>query len=107
MTGEVLWQPSCQRPDWPAPAHVGALCTTRTGGQSIAPYDSLNLGDHVGDDPQAVAYNRAALRRAIPARPVFLRQVHGADVVELTEQMPDGKRFDACFTIQRGVAWIC
>ncbi len=37
-------------PDWPAPANVRAVCTTRAGGSSAAPYDSLNLGDHVGDD---------------------------------------------------------
>ncbi|MBK9571549.1 MAG: peptidoglycan editing factor PgeF [Rhodoferax sp.] len=104
MSGQGLRQPSCLRPDWPAPAHVRALCTTRAGGQSSAPYDSLNLGDHVGDDPQAVAANRAALRRVMSARPVFLTQVHGTDVVQLTEQTPDGPRFDACFTTQRGVA---
>ena len=41
-------------PHWPAPASVRALCTTRSGGQSQPPYDSLNLGDHVGDDPADV-----------------------------------------------------
>ena len=94
----------CLQPHWPAPAAVRALCTTRAGGHSNAPYASLNLGDHVGDDPQAVLANRAALRQVMPARPVFLTQVHGVDVVELTEQTPDGQRFDACFATQHGVA---
>ena len=71
----------CLQPHWPAPAAVRALCTTRAGGHSNAPYASLNLGDHVGDDPQAVLANRAALRQVMPARPVFLTQVHGVDVV--------------------------
>ena len=48
-------------PDWPAPKQVKALQTTRNGGFSVAPYDSLNLGDHVGDAPQAVARNRILL----------------------------------------------
>ncbi|MDP2368086.1 MAG: peptidoglycan editing factor PgeF [Rhodoferax sp.] len=94
----------CLRPGWPAPSAVRALCTTRRGGHSGPPYESLNLGDHVGDDPQAVAENRVTLRRAMPARPVFLSQVHGADVIRLTDQTPDGERFDACFTTQTGVA---
>ena len=41
-------------PDWPAPAAVRALCTTRAGGVSLGPYVSLNLGTHVGDALQAV-----------------------------------------------------
>jgi YfiH family protein len=69
-------------PDWPAPARVRALVTTRAGGVSLGPYASFNLGDHVGDDPGAVAENRARLRRCLPAGPVWLRQVHGAEVVE-------------------------
>ena len=91
-------------PDWPAPAGVRALCSTRRGGQSLPPYDSLNLGDHVGDDPLAVAANRATLRRAVPARPVFLSQVHGTELVQLDRQTPDGQTFDAAFTTQDGVA---
>lgn len=91
-------------PDWPAPNGIGALCTTRQAGQSLAPYASLNLGDHVGDDPLAVAANRATLRRDMPARPVFLSQVHGVDVVQLSDQSSDGERVDACFATQGGVA---
>ncbi len=64
-------------PDWPAPANVRALVTTRHGGVSAGPYASLNLGDHVGDDPAAVAENRRLLRARLPAEPVWLKQVHG------------------------------
>ncbi|MDR0702731.1 MAG: peptidoglycan editing factor PgeF [Azoarcus sp.] len=67
-------------PDWPAPPAVRALVTTRLGGHSKAPYDSLNLGAHVGDDPAAVAANRALLRRHLPAEPYWLEQVHGTAV---------------------------
>lgn len=73
-------------PQWPAPAHVHALCTTRAGGVSAPPYDSLNLGRAVGDDPAHVARNRAVLQAAVGeggGAMVFLNQVHGAQVLEL------------------------
>lgn len=70
-------------PDWPAPAHVKALSTTRAGGVGAAPFDSLNLGTHVGDDPAVVAANRALLRALLPAEPCWLNQVHGTVVVDL------------------------
>lgn len=91
-------------PAWPAPAHVRAVCTTRSGGQSLPPYDSLNLGDHVGDAPAAVAANRQRLQEALGTRPVFLRQVHGRDVAGLDLQSRDGIAADACITAERGVA---
>ncbi len=69
-------------PDWPAPAKVRALSTTRAGGVSAGPYASLNLGDHVGDDPAAVAENRARVRNRLPAEPLWLKQVHLADVAD-------------------------
>lgn len=71
-------------PNWPAPPNVRACTTTRDGGVSLGPYASLNLGDHVGDDPAAVAENRARLRRelALPAEPLWLTQVHGIVVAE-------------------------
>lgn len=70
------------KPDWPAPAGVHALVTTRTGGASLPPFDSLNLGDHVGDDPAAVALNRQRLRAFLPAEPCWLKQVHGTAVAQ-------------------------
>jgi len=69
-------------PDWPAPAKVHALVTTRHGGVSMAPYASLNLGDHVGDDPDAVAANRSLLQASLPAQPVWLKQVHGSGIAD-------------------------
>ena len=91
-------------PDWPAPPGVRALCTTREGGVSTAPFDSFNLGDHVGDDPVAVQANRAALAQAIGTRPVFLRQVHGTQVVHLNADTLDGTEADACISTRPGVA---
>jgi YfiH family protein len=74
------------KPDWPAPSGVRAYATTRHGGVSVPPWDSLNLGDHVGDDPLAVVRNRLTLSRqlALPGSPHWLEQVHGACVVELS-----------------------
>ena len=71
------------RPDWAAPACVGAVMSTRTGGVSRPPFDSLNVGAAVGDDASAVAENRRRFAAAIGARPVWLRQVHGARVVRV------------------------
>ncbi|MBK1683134.1 peptidoglycan editing factor PgeF [Rhodoferax fermentans] len=91
-------------PDWPAPAGVHAVCTTRVGGVSNAPYDSLNLGDHVGDDPAQVAANRAILQQAIGAQPVFLTQVHGTEVLRLDATTPNASVGDACITDVPGIA---
>ena len=91
-------------PDWPAPPSVRAVCTTRQGGVSLPPYDSLNLGDHVRDDTVSVSRNRSALTQAIGARPVFLQQVHGGDVAVIDADTPDGTQADGCTTTQAGVA---
>ncbi len=91
-------------PDWPAPARVQALCSTRQGGASRPPWGSLNLGDHVGDAPADVAANRAAWAGCLGGRPVFLRQVHGTTCVPLEPTTPDGCEADACVTDQPGVA---
>ena len=72
-------------PDWPAPANVKALQTTRQGGTSFAPYDSLNLGERVADNPMHVATNRQALNRFVPTEPVWLKQVHGIQVIDAAE----------------------
>ena len=68
------------KPDWPVPPNIHSLVTTRDGGTSLAPFSSLNLGDHVGDDAQAVKANRAILRAQIPSEPIWLNQVHGTFV---------------------------
>ncbi len=89
---------------WPAPARVRTLVTTRDGGVSLAPYASLNLGQHVGDDPAAVAENRARLRACLPAEPFWLNQVHGIGVQEACADAPDvPPDADAGFTRQPGV----
>lgn len=70
------------QPDWPAPARVRTCVTTRAGGVSLVPYDSLNLGDHVDDDVLAVTENRLRLKKTLGCQPAWLRQVHGTRVVE-------------------------
>lgn len=95
-------------PDWPAPPTVRALITTRRGGVSRGVYTSLNLGDHVGDDPQAVADNRALVSSRARARPLWLKQVHGTRVVDAAACLssdPEGvPEADAAMTRQLGVA---
>ncbi len=91
------------RPDWPAPVSVHAFTTTRGGGVSDAPWDTMNLGDHVEDSVEAVAINRRRLAEfsGLPAdRFGWLNQVHGTDVVSLP--LPHGRSeppiADAVFT---------
>lgn len=91
-------------PDWPVPAHVKAFFSTREGGVSVAPWQSLNLGDHVGDAPAHVVANRALLAHHLGAAPVFLQQVHGVEVLNIDAHTPHGLRADACWTAQPGVA---
>ena len=91
-------------PQWPAPARVRALCTTRSGGVSQAPYDSLNLGEHVGDDPLAVAANRLTFENSLAARPVYLSQVHGTAVAALADDGAHGMVADASLTTRSGLA---
>lgn len=98
------WDPDWLVPDWPAPAAVQAVCTSRAGGVSAPPYDRLNLGTHVGDDAACVAHNRARLAQALGVRPVFLDQVHGQRVLALQADTPDQMPADACQTRQPGVA---
>ena len=80
----MLAIPHCIEPDWPAPANVLALSTTRQGGRSVAPYASFNLAHHVEDEALAVEANRAILAAALPgdATIQWLNQVHGTEVVE-------------------------
>jgi YfiH family protein len=81
--------------------------TTRQGGVSVAPFDSLSLRGGVGDDPLAVARNQRRLIDAIGAPPVWLNQVHGASVVRLgaADAMPGAPVHDAdaSFTTEPGV----
>lgn len=70
-------------PDWPVPANVHAVCTTRAGGVSGAPWNSCNLGNHVGDVAAHVQANRNFLQSTLGAKLVFLNQVHGQTMLEL------------------------
>lgn len=72
-------------PDWPAPTKVCAAQSTRAGGVSPAPFNSLNLGSHVGDKPLWVQTNRERLAACLnlPSDPVWLEQVHGTRVLSL------------------------
>lgn len=78
------------RADWPVPASVVAGTTLRTGGASEGPYASLNLGAHVGDDPEAVCTNRRRFVEAcgLPGEPPWLRQVHGTRVTKAASASP-------------------
>ena len=71
-------------PDWPVPDNVKAVMTTRHGGISLPPFDGLNLGDHVHDDPESVKKNRQKLATdlLLPKQPAWLTQVHGIAVVD-------------------------
>lgn len=89
-------------PDWPAPQGVRALSTTRLGGVSRPPWASLNLGEHVGDEPAAVRGNRDHLRRLLPAEPRWLTQVHGTRCVE-AQAVSAGEVADASISRTRGV----
>ena len=96
-------------PKWAAPATVRAAFSLRSGGTSEPPWDTLNLGVHVGDDPSAVLENRRRLANALslPSEPVWLDQVHGNDVLEVdahSRPTPDTRpRADALVTRAAGV----
>lgn len=78
--------------------------TDRLGGVSERPYDRMNLGDHVGDQVEAVMHNRAQLSQLLGRRPVFLQQVHGVQNVRLQAATPDGAVADACMATTPDVA---
>ncbi|MBI2961914.1 MAG: peptidoglycan editing factor PgeF [Betaproteobacteria bacterium] len=88
-------------PDWPAPARVRSVITTRRGGGSRGAFASFNLGAHVGDDDAAVAHNRRELRRYLPEEPLWLRQVHGARAIDADGETEETEA-DAAVTRCRG-----
>ena len=93
------------RADWPAPAQVKTLLTTRKGGVSRAPFAGLNVGAHVGDAPADVAHNRA-LVAAEAGRPVaYLNQIHSPDVVEAAQSVHTEADADAA--VDRSGAAAC
>jgi len=96
-------------PRWAAPAHVRAAFSLRSGGTSEPPWDTLNLGVHVGDDSAAVLENRRRLVHVLrlPSEPVWLDQVHGKDVIEVDERsrpaVGSRPRADAVVTRTSGI----
>ncbi len=98
-------------PEWADGAvhsRTGSVMSCRTGGVSLAPFDSLNMGTAVGDDPAHVAQNRARLQQVCAVQPVFLKQVHGSRVVRLTgtDTHPNNALLeaDASVTTEPGLA---
>lgn len=91
-------------PDWPAPPAVRAVCTTRSGGVSVGAYASLNLGLHVGDAVQAVTENRQRVQAALGVRPVWMDQVHGCGVLQVSRHTVDGLVADCAFGVEANTA---
>lgn len=97
-------------PNWSAPKNIHALQTTRNsenreGGVSHAPFNSLNLGSHVKDNPIHVAQNRQLLNQFLPSEPVWLNQIHGINVIDAanTNCVLDA---DASFTTRKNVVCV-
>lgn len=86
-------------PQWPMPEGVAACSSTRAGGVSLSPYDSLNLGAHCGDNLQHVEENRRRMFAdgGLPSYPVWLEQVHGTAVLKLDGGPYESKRADASY----------
>jgi YfiH family protein len=87
---------------------IRRVVTTRAGGVSAKPYDSFNLGDHVGDDPEAVAANRRRLARDLKLpddRVVWMEQVHGRTVTTVDgPRTTPAEATDALITTEPGIA---
>lgn len=88
--------------NWQAPPSISACCTTRRGGVSRVPFDSLNLGLHVGDRDLDVIENRRLLREALalPSQPCWINQVHGVHAVTL--ERDSSRDADAAITREPG-----
>lgn len=93
------------KPEWVLPANVSAITSTRNGGFSVSPYLGLNLGNHVGDDPESVARNRKWLvdKHFLPSQPVWLNQTHSTKVVTVDKWTPDVLDADGVFTTTSGI----
>lgn len=108
MSGPAAAGPGVLRPEWRVPPAVRAAFTLRTGGVSAAPFDSLNVGAHVGDTAAAVAENRRRVRACLdlPAEPAWLEQVHGTRVADL-DVPGEGSRAPADAVITRRAGRVC
>lgn len=94
-------------PDWPAPANIRAVATTRIGGVSQGPYRGFNLAYHVGDAPEHVAGNRRVLagRLGLSNDPAWLEQVHGTHVVP-ADRFETPPQADAAWTDKPDIACV-
>lgn len=108
MSGALAAAVQVLTPEWRAPREVRAAFTLRGGGVSPAPFDTLNLGAHVGDSPAAVAENRRRVREALnlPAEPAWLEQVHGTRVADLDAPGEAGASADAVITRRAGTVCV-
>lgn len=90
----VIWLPA----DWPVPDNIHAGHTTRRGGISQSPYDSLNLAAHVGDDEKNVLHNRQLLinKLNLPAEPAWLEQIHGCRIIDPADAIKKRPADGAC-----------
>ncbi|WP_245526365.1 peptidoglycan editing factor PgeF [Leptothrix ochracea] len=107
--GNMLDDPVSLFPVWPVSARIGACVSTRLGGVSQPPFDQLNLGDHVGDDPDDVAINRKRWAGGLGVDPVWMRQVHGIHAQVLTRSRQarlHGVEADAALTTEPGLACV-
>lgn len=107
MTMTISNEASWFVPDWDVPPNVRSLTTTRVGGVSRGQFASLNLGDHVGDDPIAVAANRRRLTDALQASPLWLQQVHGTRVIDAGKEVPGGAPPQADAALARETGVVC
>jgi len=98
--GQAFWQPQWDLDRLGVRMHL----SFRQGGVSKAPYESLNLGSHVGDDPKDVEKNRMLYQERIRAKPVFFDQVHGAQCLQIDATSENGMKADAAYTLDKGVA---
>ncbi len=96
------WPDDWLLPDWPAHPRVRACVTTRSGGVSEKPFDSFNLGVHVGDAPESVAANRLKLQQVVGCEPAWLSQVHSSVAVEADPRVCPTA--DASWTAESGIA---
>lgn len=92
-------------PDWPAPNNIACVTTTRAGGYSTNTYNSLNLGLHVEDHEADVNKNRSLIKDdlQLPAEPIWLNQIHGTKVLNVSGECPKNVTADAAYTNEIGV----
>lgn len=93
-------------PDWPVPANVKAVSTTRLGGASQQPYQGLNLGLHVGDKAEHVQRNRTQLQQELRLvdSPAWLNQIHSNRVLDLNASLTVVPDADGSYTQASGIA---